>query len=429
MKTKLFLSALAICSIMTTFVACDKEEPYVDPKQVIESELVDPGVAEEVQEENGTDGISLSYESWIVVYQVFADGSTSGMTRASGSTGNRISVILTNEIVDKDTTINVNSFELSDNLPKIDYKELRQVSHPEQRYVSVIDSATVYTVDRGEFSIDFVLPYQVAVYNDGITKVTMPYHKYYDIKDLGGVLSDVRVEHVDGADYEVRDYQHSLSVFFNGNEYQIKVNALLRKKLVGDYLISKEVIDEGVELVSYDLEAKTGVSKSWIEIEEKWSESGVKKVRKEILLYNGLPDESLNNFSLRVSSKISFSSLSVGKENRNVSDYSERIEDDFVVKRHLLFSTFPVTSSEDEQAKGTHNVLVTYESAVYSDGYITYEMPHFEYGAVNTKVYLVEDWKEDGRDVVMNIHFSSVTNFSSVTYTLDYYGDLVCKSI
>ena len=181
-------------------------------------------------------------------------------------------------------------------------------------------------------------------------------------------------------------------------------------------------------MVSYDLGAKTGVSKSWIEIEEKWSESGVKKVKKEILLYNGLPDEASNNFSLRVNSKVSFSSLSVGKETRNVSDYSERVEDDFVVKRHLLFSTFPVTSSEDEQAKGTHDVLVTYESAVYSDGYITYEMPHFEYGAVNTEIHLVRDWKEDGRNATMGIRFSSVTNFSSVTYTLDYFGDLVCKS-
>ena len=61
--------------MMTTFVACDKEEPYVDPGKVIESEVVDPGTAEEVEEtDNGTEGISLSYESWIVVHQVFADG-------------------------------------------------------------------------------------------------------------------------------------------------------------------------------------------------------------------------------------------------------------------------------------------------------------------------------------------------------------------
>lgn len=58
MKTKLFLSALTLGAMMTTFVACDKEEPYVDPGKVIESEVVDPGTAEEVEEtDNGTEGI------------------------------------------------------------------------------------------------------------------------------------------------------------------------------------------------------------------------------------------------------------------------------------------------------------------------------------------------------------------------------------
>ena len=60
MKTKLFLSALTLGAMMTTFVACDKEEPYVDPGKVIESEVVDPGTAEEVEEtDNGTEGICI----------------------------------------------------------------------------------------------------------------------------------------------------------------------------------------------------------------------------------------------------------------------------------------------------------------------------------------------------------------------------------
>lgn len=87
MRTKLFLSALMLGAMMTTFVACDKDEPYVDPDKVIESEVINPGTAEDVTEkENGTEGMSLSYETWIVVHQVFGDGSTSKpATRASES--------------------------------------------------------------------------------------------------------------------------------------------------------------------------------------------------------------------------------------------------------------------------------------------------------------------------------------------------------
>lgn len=81
-----------------------KEEPLYRSRKVIESEVVDPGTAEEVEEtDNGTEGISLSYESWIVVHQVFADGSTSQpqtRTGASASAGNKISVVLESRLTD-----------------------------------------------------------------------------------------------------------------------------------------------------------------------------------------------------------------------------------------------------------------------------------------------------------------------------------------
>ena len=149
MKTKLFLSALTLGAMMTTFVACDKEEPYVDPGKVIESEVVDPGTAEEVEEtDNGTEGISLSYESWIVVHQVFADGSTSQpqtRTGASASAGNKISVVLESRLTDVSAVADVSGFELNEAVSKIDYRELGSAKHETQSFVTVIDSATVYT--------------------------------------------------------------------------------------------------------------------------------------------------------------------------------------------------------------------------------------------------------------------------------------------
>ena len=268
MKTKLFLSALTLGAMMTTFVACDKEEPYVDPGKVIESEVVDPGTAEEVEEtDNGTEGISLSYESWIVVHQVFADGSTSQpqtRTGASASAGNKISVVLESRLTDVSAVADVSGFELNEAVSKIDYRELGSAKHETQSCVTVIDSATVYTVDYGIFAVEFVLPYQAAVYDDGITKVTMPYHKYTDVRDNGGELSDLESVTENGVTYLRKLYKHSIVADFNGKSYTVNAEIVLRKEQKGDYLIEQKVVDEGVELVSYDLAAKTGVSRSWI---------------------------------------------------------------------------------------------------------------------------------------------------------------------
>ena len=431
MKTKLFLSALALGAMMTTFVARDKDEPYVDPDKVIESEVVDPGTAEEVEEtDNGTEGISLSYESWIVVHQVFADGSTSQpqtRTGASASTGNKISVILESRLTDVSTTAEVSDFKLGEAVNSIDYRELGSDKHATQPFVTVIDSATVYTVDYGVFAVEFILPYQTAVYDDGVTKVTMPYHKYGDIRDNGGVLSDLESVTEDGVTYLRKLCKHSIEADFNGKSYTVNAEIVLRKVQKGDYLLSKQVVDEGVELVSYDLTAKTGVSKSWIKIEETWSESGIKEVKREVLLYNGLPNEPSAMFQLSVDKEVSFSSLKLGNLETFVSEYGERDEDGFKVTKHLLTNAWPVTSSEDEDANRNYSFRVTYETAVYSDEYITYEMPYLSFDNARCSIGQISEWQADTRFSSMFVSFSSSICLEEQKYDFVEEGEIRYK--
>lgn len=431
MKTKLFLSALTLGAMMTTFVACDKEEPYVDPGKVIESEVVDPGTAEEVEEtDNGTEGISLSYESWIVVHQVFADGSTSQpqtRTGASASAGNKISVVSESRLTDVSAVADVSGFELNEAVSKIDYRELGSAKHETQSFVTIIDSATVYTVDYGIFAVEFVLPYQAAVYDDGITKVTMPYHKYTDVRDNGGELSDLESVTENGVTYLRKLYKHSIVADFNGKSYTVNAEIVLRKEQKGDYLLSQKVVGEGVELVSYDLTAKTGVSKSWITIEETWSESGTKEVKKEVLLYNGLPDEPSAMFQLPVDKEVSFSSLKLGDLETSVSEYGKRSEDGFKVTKHLLISAWPVTSSEDESANRNYSFRVTYETAVYSDEYITYEMPYLSFDNAKCSISQISDWQADTRFSSMFVSFSSSICLEEQKYNFIEEGEIRCK--
>lgn len=432
MRTKLFLSALMLGAMMTTFVACDKDEPYVDPDKVIESEVINPGTAEDVTEkENGTEGMSLSYETWIVVHQVFGDGSTSKpATRASESDsyGNKISVILENTMTHVSATTDVSDFEMKEAVDAVTYRELGSARYPKQQFVTVIDSATVYTVDRGLFTVEFVLPYQVAVYDDGVTKVTMPYHKYSDIKDNGGEISDLENEVSADKTYQRKLYKHSITAEFNGKAYTVNAEVVLRKELVGDYLVSRKVVDEGVELVSYDLSAKTGVSKSWIKIEENWSQSGIKTLTKEVLLYNGLPEEDYRGFSLSVNAKVSYSSLVLGDSKSKTSVYGERKEDNFAIINYLKDYQIPVTSSEDSGANCNFVFGTTFEKAVYSDGDLEYEMPSLSYSEAHFTMSLVQDWyyrNGNTKETIMDLRFTGGVSFGEVEYDFSDNGQVI----
>lgn len=427
MKTKNILSLLALSATMTFFAACSEEnEPYADPDKVIESEVVDPGVAEEVTEvNNGTEGTSLSYESWIVVHQVFADGSTSkpqGGTRAARSSSgcNKISVLLSNTIANSSSTLEVSDFTLNaEGVPGVDYRELGSNRHETQSFVTVVDSAMVYTVDRGLFAVEFVLPYQVAVYNDGITKVTMPYHKYSELRDNGGNLSDLDNAEVNGKVYQRKLYKHEISVAFNGKEYAVSAEIVLMKEQQEDYLVSQKVVDSGVELVSYDINARTGVSKSWIKLEENWSVSGVKTVTKEILLKNSDSESSYRGFYLETPNKVSFTSLVVGEISESETLEGSRADGEMTVSQYSRLYQLPVR--DEAGISSSYLFGVVYETAVYSKDGFSYEMPSLRYSAVNISMSLGKDWytRDDGREV-MDVVFNASVSFDKAVY--DYSG-------
>lgn len=431
MKTKNILSLLALSAMMTVFAACSEDEPYVDPDKVIESEVVDPGVAEEVVEvDNGTEGMSLSYESWIVVHQVFADGSTSkpqNGTRAtrSSSDGNKISVLLSNTIANVSSTLEVSDFTLNEEwLPGVDYRELGSKRHATQPFVTVVDSAMVYTVDRGAFAVEFVLPYQVAVYDDGITKVTMPYHKYSELNDKGGSLSDLENAEINGKTYQRKLYKHEISVAFNGKEYTVNAEIVLMRELQEDYLVSQKVIDSGVELVSYNLDDKTGVSKSWIKIEENWSVSGVRTVTKEVLLNNGPSEKSYRGFSIETVNKISFTSLIVGEVSESETLEETKTDGDMRVSQYNLLYSLSVKCESGES--GTCFLGVVYETAVYSKDGFEYEMPSLKYSAADIRMTLAKDWytRDDGYEV-MDVVFNTSVSFDKAVYNYIGSGQVV----
>lgn len=419
MRTKFFLSLLALGAMVTFFVSCENEEPFVDPGKVIKSEVVDPGTAEDVTEvDNGTEGTSLSYETWIIVDQLFADGSTSKpKTRTStASSGNKITVVLSNDITNHSSKTDVSDFEIKEAKFDVSYRELGSSRYPTEEFVNVIDSAVVYTVDRGCFALEFVLPYQVAVYDDGITKITMPYHKYSNIKDNGGEVTELDDETTAEGVYKQKMYKHTILAEFNGKEYPVIAEVVLRKEVKEDVLVERKVVESGVELVSYDADAKTGVSKSWIKIEETWSESGVKSYVEEVMLNNSSSDANFRSFAIYVQNKIQFSDLSYGGSSYSDSEGEKRTDGNFSITKYERTYKMPVVCSK-EDARSNFYFGVVYEKAIYTNGDLEYEMPCFSYGEAEYSVTQESDWttNSEGQEE-MKIKCTSSVNFDKVKY-------------
>ena len=164
MKTKknwfVIVAAMIMSSVMI-FASCSSDDDPILP-DVIESEVLDDGIDSNVTSKSnvapdGTNlGTKLSYKSWIKV---------KGQTRAAFE--NKVEVTLNNAFNNTDTLVKVYNFIVEP--PKVEVFN-RKRSERKEGFVTVSDSVLVYSVQFAEFSFDYELDFEHAVYNDGVTK-------------------------------------------------------------------------------------------------------------------------------------------------------------------------------------------------------------------------------------------------------------------
>ena len=116
----------------------------------------------------------------------------------------------------------------------------------------------------------------------------------------------------------------------------------------------------------------------------------------------------------------------VGERKEEVSDYGERNDEHFSIKRNLWVSRFPISTSEDESAQPVnYNLMLTYETAVYSDEYITYEMPYLSFENAQCDIQQAGDWeKSSSSSLSMMIYISSNVSFGEINYSFKTTGDV-----
>ena len=368
MKTKknwfVIVAAMIMSSVMI-FASCSSDDDPMLP-EVIESEVLDKGMDDTASSKpsinpNGvTTGTQFSYKSWIMV---------KGQTRAAFE--NKVEVTLNNVFANTDTVITVSNFDLGD------YKTVvskRKRSERQEGFVTVSDSVMVYSVQFAEFSFDYEIDFEHAVYNDGVTKQNMPYHPIGTIKDNGYKLEEldfVIEKEVDGQQsvYLRKLLRHSISVAFNGKTYDLSAKVELRK-FVGYHpcAISSEVQNSGISNVVDG--TWSGTYTSWLEVKHVYSDGKTAVKKYEVTNMIGEIEYDMLSYKILPSADVKlersgFEGVAVrdtiGMPDKSVIIEKTRI---YVVQYNLFTLSYPVKEYE----------------AYYNDGLLKADYPKLEYG-------------------------------------------------
>ena len=381
MKTKSLWFAVALGAAltgMTMMTSCSKDEPLLP--EVIESEVYDEGEAGEVRAEVGTEGTQLSYESWIMVR---------GITRASFD--NKVSVTLNNAFNNVDSVIEVGSFNLGECRTELVYEA---AGNRRQDFVTVTDSLLMYKVTFDVFSFSYDLYHEIGIYDDGITRQTMPYHPIRNVRDNGYTLTDLDFIIEDNGEgeqvvYLRKRFDHSISLDFNGKTYTLTAKIELRL-YAGAHpaVVSSRLIASGIRDVKNEL--WTGTYTSWAEVEHRYSDGSIgnktytienmrTEIDADIEKYKELPDADLRLAGAGFADAVVRDTVGM-PERMVVCEVRRRYE----VKYNYFTLSFPVSEYE----------------AYYDDGLTRFEMPSLKYTDIREEHELryVGKYEGDERD-------------------------------
>ena len=381
MKTKSLWFATAAAVVltgMTMMTSCSKDD-YELP-EVIESEVYDEGEAGEVRAEVGTEGTQLSYESWIMVR---------GITRASFD--NKVSVTLNNAFNNVDSVIEVGSFNLGECCTELVYEA---ANSRRQNFVTVTDSLLMYKVTFDVFSFSYDLYHEIGIYDDGITRQTMPYHPIRNVRDNGYTLTDLDFIIEDNGEgeqvvYLRKRFDHSVSLDFNGKTYTLTAKIELRL-YAGAHpaVVSSRLIASGIRDVKNEL--WTGTYTSWAEVEHRYSDGSIgnktytienmrTEIDADIEKYKELPDADLRLAGAGFADAVVRDTVGM-PERMVVCEVRRRYE----VKYNYFTLSYPVSEYE----------------AYYDDGLTRFEMPSLKYTDIREEHELryVGKYEGDERD-------------------------------
>lgn len=368
MRTIKFGPIMTAAMLWTAMILTSCGDPLSpDNQQVVESKVLDKGLSNKVNTKqlSGTDetgkqisGTELSYESWIKVQT-----KTAPKTRAGGNDGDIVSVLLKDVFHNTDSTITFNNkfFDIGDYTTDISY---RVKGTRQDGYVTITDSVMVYTVSFEDFSFEYELEYEVAVYDDGISRELMPYHKIQNLKDKGMEIS--KLESINDESLTVfarRQIDHSISVDLNGETYIIKGKVILQMP----YGTADEPYVKKSELLSSSYYTSGDQVHSELRLKRWWSDGQVKTETLDIQL-NAYIDDYIGNVSFE------------GQLPENIELLSSSLGDVYETLDTMYLMPYVTSEGYYRMFNISYSILdfgikVYTDAAFYYDGYLQCNFP------------------------------------------------------
>ena len=276
------MPCILLASVMLYVASCSSDEPPAPvPKEVVD-EWVDTNVTSKpLPGSSGTSsaGTEFSYKSRITLQKDASGGASYAPARgpknaSSNDDVENITVTLHDVFHNLDTAIVVNSFDFGQPTSSITYTTNGQ---RKEGNVTITDSVMHYNVNFGGFSFWYMLEYEVGIYDDGVNHIIMPYHKIKNLRDNGFSVEDMEFvlepNSSGGKDVYLRKkIKHSITVEFNGEDYTLYGNVIL-KKLIGTHpcIVGSELIDKGISDI--DNHPKRTSYTSWAKVKYQYSDN------------------------------------------------------------------------------------------------------------------------------------------------------------
>ncbi|MDR0907324.1 MAG: hypothetical protein LBM63_01740 [Rikenellaceae bacterium] len=259
MKTTRFLVTLALVASTLAFTFCD--DPYEDPYYVVEHPTPEP------PEENissmfagkqmlsivyvTTEGLTthFDYTSWMYVHH-----ETAPATR--GYRIDTITVALRNSLSDVKDTQYVDEF-FYEGEPSVDISTeyVGESISKEDRRVIIYDSVKLVTYRQGVAVIEYRLPFQTAVYDDGMLREEFPGRKYGNKYNPINVVPDSFTVFPngmltkDGKTYIRNTVKHAIIVEFEYERYRVRATVDLLVEVAdttSPYVVEEKLVGESI---------------------------------------------------------------------------------------------------------------------------------------------------------------------------------------
>ena len=357
MRTKNYWRAALFCMVVLLTASCSHDDDaYWDlpPAGLPDYSYFRTGYYESsfVADSSSSTKTTFKYRSW-------AEAATK-MQRAE--------ISLKASLENVNTEIQVADFIIGKGTGYVDYLA---VNSRRDQNITVTDSLMIYRQHYRNFTLEYRMPFQSAFYNDGKTTGQMAHLRFSpQIRDHGYTVSDLKSETENGSVFMRKLFRHSISVRFNGKDYQATATVILKRHAGSeneDFVVKSALVDSGIKNLSN--QGNHASYTSWLKVRQTFNSGKQETLTFEVLMYGIMAMQPLTSVKINDKTLI--------RKGGGFDDEATHIQ---TVARNkymdALYYERPYTVTYNF---GTVTTIFQHVEAFYNDGFAILEFPCIKY--------------------------------------------------